>query len=90
MIENRAVVAMALKSIHNLKTRQTSLFYISSLVTFFNDIVIIPILPFIGGIPPPSRGIVGKNRSGWSKTTVRSIRIIYDSSLIKGVCTFLC
>ena len=31
-------------------------------------------LPFHGAIPPPSRGIVGKNQSAWSKTTVRSNR----------------
>ena len=29
----------------------------------------------MGGIPPPSRGIVGKNRGTWSKTTVRSKRV---------------
>ena len=29
----------------------------------------------MGGIPPPSRGIVGKNRSTHSKTTVRSKRV---------------
>ena len=27
----------------------------------------------MGGIPPLSRGIVGKNQSTWSKTTVRYI-----------------
>ena len=30
---------------------------------------------FKGGIPPPSRGIVGKNQSAQSKTTVRSKRV---------------
>ena len=29
----------------------------------------------MGGIPPPSRGIVGKNRSTRSKTTVRSKKV---------------
>ena len=42
-------------------------FFISILFTFY-DIVIIPLLPFLRGVPPPSRGIVGKNRSARSKT----------------------
>ena len=29
----------------------------------------------MGGIPPPSRGIVGENRSTRSKTTVRSKKV---------------
>ena len=32
-------------------------------------------LPSHGGIPPPSRGIVGKNQSTQGKTTVRSKRV---------------
>ena len=42
------------------------------MVTLSIVIAIIIPLPFIGGIPPPGRGIVGKNRSTGSKTTVRS------------------
>ena len=32
-------------------------------------------MPFIRGIPLPGRGIVGKNQSARSKTTVRSKRV---------------
>ena len=39
-----------------------------------NDIVLIQLSPFLGGIPVPGRGIVGKNCSNRSKTTVWSKR----------------
>ena len=39
---------------------------------FFNDFVMIPLSSFFGGgIPPPGRGIVGKNQSTRSKPIVR-------------------
>ena len=36
-----------------------------------NYIVMIPLSPFLRGIPPPSRGILSKNQSARRKTTVR-------------------
>ena len=44
----------------------------------------------MGGIPQPSGGIVGKNRSTLSKTTVRSIFIIYFFPFIHYISNCLC
>ena len=44
----------------------------------FNDIVKIQFSLFCReGIPLPGRGIVGKNPSAWSKTTVRNVHVLF-------------
>ena len=49
-------------------------FIISISVTFSMILSLFHYYHSLGGIPPLSRGIVGKNRSAQSKTTVRSKR----------------
>ena len=62
-------------------SQQDKIMFFNTYLGYSFNFIVVYLYHVMGGIPPPSGGIVGKNRSTRRKTTVRIVWICYTTYL---------